>query len=162
MNVLSSLMQGFELENFLPGMSSYLGGFIFWMFFLMLIGPVVMILLGVLYRFYPRQELNHKLGFRLHHKITAANVWAYTQNLAGMAYMLVGGVLAGLSIVIGTVLAIISVYALVVGALIIVIIETLLTAALWLGINMVVDDIFDDRGQQRKGSKYAKIKFLKP
>lgn len=160
--VLSSFLQGFELEKLLPSMPTYLGGFIFWMFFLILLGPLVMLGFGALYRYKPTQEINHKMGFRLNRKITAQNVWDYTQRLAGTAYLLVGGAMAGAFALVGIALAIINTYALVVGTLVMVIIEAVLIAGLWLGINLVVSDIFDDNGNVRKASKYAKIKFLKP
>ncbi len=49
-----------------------------------LIGPVIMLLLGLWYFFLPPKEANHRAGFRTWFGMGSVEAWLFTQKVAGI------------------------------------------------------------------------------
>lgn len=58
-----------------------------------LIGPLVMLVLGLWYLLLPPKEANHKAGFRTYFGMGSVEAWRFTQKIAGLSWSAIGLVL---------------------------------------------------------------------
>ena len=84
------------LDAIIPKLDALLQDMRFWIGFAMLIGPIILILLGVFYVFLAPKEANHRLGYRTYFGMGSVTAWRFTQRLAGYVW-------GGLGIVLGIV-----------------------------------------------------------
>lgn len=87
------------LDALIPNLEKLLGNIRSWMGVAMLIGPVIFIIMGLVYFFLAPPEANHKLGYRTYFGMGSVNAWKYTQKLAGIVWGGLGIVLAVVAIV---------------------------------------------------------------
>ena len=151
-----------SLEQILPALSSFLGGIKFLMVLMMLAGPLVMLYLGLKYYYKAPQEVDYEWGFRTYFALTTPDIWSCTQKIAGKTWMLLGGAMSVLALVMSVVLCFFSARAVTVGAVWIVSIELLLTVVSWFVINTIILKIYDKNGKRRTGADVRVHKFLKP
>ena len=55
-----------------------------------LAGPILLLILGVIYFFIPPREANHRFGFRTYFGMGSVEAWRFTQKVAGLLYSLLG------------------------------------------------------------------------
>ena len=60
---------------------------------LLLAGPVMMVVMGLLYCFAAPREANHHFGFRCYYGMGSVEAWRYTQKVAGITWISLGLVL---------------------------------------------------------------------
>ena len=60
---------------------------------LVILGPVVMIILGLLYIFAAPKEANHHFGYRCYFGMGSEKAWQYTQRIAGVTWTVMGAVM---------------------------------------------------------------------
>ena len=104
---------------------------------LVLIGPLLLIGLGAWYHFLPRTKINDPLGFQGLRRIEDKKTWMYAQRLAGLGYGILG---IALFVVFGVLcLFFIAMTPDVIATctFVCVIIELLLTLAVWLGVQFL-------------------------
>ena len=93
MDKIMSFLKNFELGDVLPDASTITNQMRTWLTVFMLIGPVLLIILGVWFYFFPRKLMNDEMGFcglfRTKHK----KAWQYSQALSGLCYGILGIVL---------------------------------------------------------------------
>ena len=58
-----------------------------------LAGPVLILVLGLIYWFCPPKEANHRLGYRFWWGMGSVEAWQFTQKAAGIAFSVLGFVL---------------------------------------------------------------------
>ena len=51
-----------------------------------LIGPILLLVLGLIYCFIPPKEANHKFGFRTYFGMGSVEAWRFTQRIAGITF----------------------------------------------------------------------------
>lgn len=51
-----------------------------------LIGPILLLVLGLIYFFIPPKEANHKFGFRTYFGMGSVEAWQFTQKVGGLAF----------------------------------------------------------------------------
>lgn len=78
------------LDAIIPELSVLLADIRFWLGFAMLIGPILLILLGIYYYFLAPEEANHKAGYRTHYGMGSVAAWRFTQGLAGKVWGFTG------------------------------------------------------------------------
>ena len=59
----------------------------------MLVGPVLMVVFGLLYMFKAPKEANYRFGFRTYFGMGSTEAWQYTQRIAGLVFTALGGAL---------------------------------------------------------------------
>ena len=59
----------------------------------LLAGPVIFLILGLLYLFATPKEANYKFGYRCYFGMGSVNAWRYSQRLAGIVFTGVGLIL---------------------------------------------------------------------
>ena len=66
---------------------------------LLMAGPVLMVIMGLLYRFAAPKEANHHFGYRCYFGMGSVQAWRFTQRLAGTTWIVLG-VILGIAMVI--------------------------------------------------------------
>ena len=87
------LMDGFEPASLLPELDSIFSKFEPAARILVLVGPVVLILMGLMYLFAVPKEANYYLGSRCYYGMGSVEAWRFTQRLAGIVFGALGVVL---------------------------------------------------------------------
>jgi uncharacterized membrane protein len=150
MDDILSLLQDFDVANFLPAPDKFLNSLEGWVRLLILAGPLVMLALGAWYYFAPPKEANHAAGFRTYYSMGSVKAWLFAQKLAGMAYMALGGVLTVLMLIVSLFFNGEKAMAMITAALICVILEVILVAAVWVVLNILIMKAYDKDGNPRK------------
>ena len=141
------------LDALIPNLENLLGDIRSWMGIAMIIGPVIFIVMGLVYYFLAPPEANHKLGYRTYFGMGSVSAWKFTQKFAGIVW---GGL--------GIVLAIVAIsgWAVMVGqelsnatstALTILIIEAVAAVLAFLTVEITVLMRYDINGSLRKKKK---------
>lgn len=150
MDDILSLLQDFNVANFLPEPEVYLNSLEGWIRLIVLAGPLVLLGLGLWYYFAPPKEANHSAGFRNYWGMGSVEAWRFAQKLAGMGYTVLGGALTVIMLVVSLFFNGESALAMANAAVICVTIELILTLALWIVISALVYRAYDKDGNRRK------------
>lgn len=94
---IKELMDGFDPAALLPELDTVFGKIELVCRIAVMIGPVLLILLGLTYLFLAPKEANHYLGYRCYFGMGSVQAWRFTQKLSGT-------VLGGLGLVLTAVM----------------------------------------------------------
>ena len=150
MDKITAIFESLDFAKLLPQMDRLLGVILTVARVAVLIGPIVMVVLGLWYFFLPPKEANHRAGFRTYFGMGSVEAWLFTQKLAGIA-------IGGAGLVLGVVMVIISVgFG---GKDLMVVAESAIRCLIWqavialvvyLGISVTAAILFDAKGNRRK------------
>ena len=90
---IKSLMDGFDPAALLPDLSDLFGSLATLCRFAVMIGPVVLLILGLAYLFLSPREANYYFGYRCYFGMGSVQAWRFTQRIAGMLFGGVGLIL---------------------------------------------------------------------
>ena len=90
---LTEVLEGSDLGAMLPDLNAIMDKMAPIMRVALLAGPIILLVLGLLYLFASPKEANYKFGYRCYFGMGSVNAWRYSQRLAGVLYILVGLVL---------------------------------------------------------------------
>ena len=90
---LSSLLEEADLSGLLPDLTNIVDRMAPMMKVALLAGPVIFLVLGLLYLFATPKEANYKFGYRCYFGMGSVRAWRYSQRLAGILYSAVGLIL---------------------------------------------------------------------
>lgn len=93
MEALKALMEDFDPAAILPDLSTFLGKLEMVMRIAVMIGPLVLLGLGLLYFLAAPKEANYKLGYRFFWGMSSVESWQFTQRLAGIVWGILGLIL---------------------------------------------------------------------
>ena len=144
------LMDGFEPASLLPELDSIFSKFEPAARILVLVGPVVLILMGLMYLFAVPKEANYYLGYRCYYGMGSVEAWRFTQRLAGIVFGALGVVLLITMVVISGGFAKLEVMDLLWRTIYCVGGEAAAALIATLAVNIVVTIRFDSRGDLRK------------
>ena len=99
MEAITGFLEDFDFAKLLPEIGKFMSSLRFWMNFIMLLGPVVLLIFGVCYYFRPVEEPSEKLGFRVRCAMGSTEAWLFAQKQAGMVWMYLGGAMTVISVV---------------------------------------------------------------
>ena len=91
---LTSLLEGADLSKLLPELDGIVDKMVPIMKVALLVGPVIFLILGLLYLFATPKEANYKFGYRCYFGMGSVKAWCYTQRLAGLVFTGVGLILS--------------------------------------------------------------------
>ena len=94
---IKELMDGFDPAALLPELDTVFGKIELVCRIAVMIGPVLLLLLGLTYLFLAPKEANHYLGYRCYFGMGSVQAWRFTQKLSGI-------VLGGLGLVLTAVM----------------------------------------------------------
>lgn len=145
---LTALLEGFDLTKIVPDLDTFLGRLEMTVRLAVLIGPLVLLGLGIWYYFAPPKEANHLAGFRSYISMGSVEVWRYAQRIAGMIWGVLG---AGLTVIMGLVSLIFSgkeAITMISAGFVCVVIEAVLVLAGYIAIQMLIRKHFDREGNR--------------
>ena len=150
MNKITELMDNLDLSKLVPelnGLMEKASSIAGWV---VMIGPLLLIALGLIYFFKAPKEANHSFGFRTYFGMGSVEAWRYTQRLAGL-------VLGALGILLTVIMGIICLtwggkdtLQILDKAAVCLIWEVALTFAAYLGIVIHISLRYDKYGNRRK------------
>lgn len=156
MEAIVSLLKNMDLAKLLPELDAFIGTLKFWLLVMILAGPLLLLIFGLLYYYKPPKEANHALGFRTYFTMGSIEVWQFAQKIAGICWMFLGGGLTVVMLVVGLILNANTAYVMAVGAIWCVSIELVLVIVSWVGIHLVVMKFFDKDGNRRPNVSFKK------
>lgn len=150
---LKQFMDSFDPEALLPELSEVFGNLATVCRFAVMIGPVVLLILGLSYLFLSPKEANYYWGYRCYFGMGSVHAWRFTQRMAGI---LLGGLGLVLTIVMYTVsgsFAGMEVTDMVWKAVDCLVWQAVLALLATLVINLTAAFRFDRKGEYRKKKK---------
>ena len=145
-----------DLGKFVPEMTDVLEKTRFLVKFSVLAGPILLLVIGLMYLLFPPKEANHKLGFRTYFGMGSVEAWRFSQKLAG-------AVLGGLGLILTIVMVLIvngfrgmEMEPMIMLSGKCILWEIGLAVISWLGINITVTVFFDRKGNRRRDKKKQK------
>ena len=93
MEALTSFFDNFDLAKFVPPIDAILSKLVPIMTWSVVIGPVILLVLGLVYLFLPPKEANHRFGFRTWFGMGSVEAWRFTQKIAGLVWGSLGLIL---------------------------------------------------------------------
>lgn len=90
---IKKLMDGFHPEELLPDLSRLFGSLATLCRIAVMIGPVVLLVLGLAYLLLSPKEANYYFGYRCYFGMGSIHAWRFTQHLAGMLFTAAGLIL---------------------------------------------------------------------
>ena len=144
------LMDNFDPASLLPDLSTVVGKVEFITRIAVLAGPIVLLVLGLLYLFAAPKEANYRFGYRCYFGMGSEEAWCFTQRFAGLIWAVLGLVLTIVMLIITGSFA---------GNPIMEIIGSGIKCLLWeaglilvsiLGINTLVMLCYDRKGMRRR------------
>ena len=94
---IKELMDGFDPASLLPQLDTVFGKVELVCRVIVMIGPALLLLLGLLYLFLTPREANHYIGYRCYFGMGSVNAWRFTQRIAGIVF-------GGLGLILGVVM----------------------------------------------------------
>ena len=92
---IKELMDGFDPASLLPQLDTVFGKVELVCRVIVMIGPALLLLLGLVYLFLTPREANHYIGYRCYFGMGSVNAWRFTQRLAGIVFGGLGLILGG-------------------------------------------------------------------
>ena len=150
---IKSLMDGFDPAALLPDLSDLFGSLATLCRFAVMIGPVVLLVLGLAYLFLSPREANYYFGYRCYFGMGSVQAWRFTQRVAGMLFGGVGLILTIVMYVISGGFAGMEITQMVWKAAGCLAWQVGITLALTLLINFLAFFFFDAKGNRRRKKK---------
>lgn len=144
-NAITSLM-----DLIIPALGALLSDLRTWLTVAVLLGPILLLVIGLLYFFLPPKEANHKFGYRTYFGMGSIQAWRFTQWLAGLVWGVLGIGLTVAMVVVCIVNRGSAVDAFSAVALICLAVQAGLVLLGWLGIEITVAICYDKDGRARK------------
>ena len=95
---LKGLMDGLDPAALMPDLTTMIGKVELVLRIAVVLGPVVLLAMGLLYFFLPPKEANHYFGYRCFFGMGSLDAWRFTQRLAGLIFGALG---LGLTVIMG-------------------------------------------------------------
>ena len=153
---LKSLMDDFDPASLLPELDSIMGWIQFIVRLAVVIGPVVLLVMGLAYLFMSPKEANYYFGYRCFFGMGSVEAWRFSQRLAGIVWGLLGLVLTIVMVLVGGGFQSMETMDMLWKAVRCLLWEAGLTAVSCLVINTVVASYFDGKGGRRRKKHHAK------
>jgi len=150
---IKELMDGFDPASLLPELESIFSTLAAICRAAVLVGPIVLLVLGLAYLFLSPKEANYYFGYRCYYGMGSVQAWRFTQRLAGVVLGGLGLVLTFTMLLLSNGFAGMQAMDMAWRALGCVIWECALTIVAVLSNNGIVTMTFDARGEYRKKNK---------
>lgn len=93
MDKITELLNSFSLEKYIPKLDT-VEGWVQWLVSLAVrVGPLCILILGLVYLLIPPKEANRKAGYRTYFGMGSVMAWRFTQRVAGIIMTVVGLIL---------------------------------------------------------------------
>lgn len=153
---IKEMMDAFDPASLLPDLSQLFGSLATVCRFAVLIGPIVMLVLGLAYLFLSPKEANYYFGYRCYYGMGSIQAWRFTQRFAGLIFGGVGLILLLLMLWISGGFAGMEVTDMVWRAFSCLLWQAGAALAATLAVNLTAAALFDRKGALRKREKKEK------
>ena len=153
MDQLASLIQNFEPESLLPQLEDVLGWIELAVRVAVMIGPIVLLVMGLAYLFLSPKEANHYFGYRTYFGMGSVHAWRFTQRIAGVTLGALGLILTVIMAIICGSFGRMDVMDMVWKAVSCLVWEAVLALIVNVAIALAAFLLFDRKGEYRKGKK---------
>lgn len=150
---IKTLLDGFDPAALLPDLSKVFGSLAPLCRIAILIGPVVVLLLGLSYLLLSPKEANYYLGYRCYFGMGSEYAWRFTQRLAGMLFTGAGLVLTVVMFALSVSFPYMQLTDMVWKAAVCLLVELAVSVLLILTVNISAALHFDRKGKHRKKRK---------
>ena len=147
------LMDAFDPASLLPELDPILDKLAWIARIVVLLGPGVMLLMGLVYLLATPKEANYYIGYRCYYGMGSVEAWCFTQRLAGIVFAALGLVSGIAVLLISGSFAGMDTMALLWKAVYCVLAEAGLVIVSCLTINTVVALRYDGKGYERKNKR---------
>lgn len=147
---IKQLMDGFDPASLLPNLDTMLGKTAFLMRILVLVGPIILLALGVAYLLVSPREANYHFGYRCYFGMGSEEAWRFTQRIAGLVWGGLGLVLTVVMLLISGSFGKLEPMDMVWKAVWCGVWEAVLIALACIGINITVAVFFDRSGRRKR------------
>ena len=153
MEKITEILESIDFSKLVPDLGTFLGNIQLIAKICVMIGPLILLGLGMIYLLIPPDEANHKAGFRTYFGMGSVQAWHFTQRLAGI-------VLSSLGLILSIVMWAISrgfpekeISQLIDTAALCLIWQGGLVLLSYLGISVTAMVMFDRKGDRRRNKK---------
>lgn len=126
MDALFSALKEFDFEKMLPELGAYVGGLKFWAWVLVMVGPVLLLVLGIRYSKNPPSDVNCSWAYANKRIKSDRALWEKAHREAGKTWIALGAVLTAAGLICGILFLIVNALAAATIALWVVVIELVL------------------------------------
>ena len=147
---IKALLDGFDPGALLPDLSKVFSSLVPICRIAVLIGPVVVLLLGLSYLILTPKEANYYLGYRCYFGMGSEYAWRFTQRLAGWLFTATGLVLTTVAFVISVSFPYMQLTDMVWRAASCLVVELIASVLLILIVNLSAAYHFDRKGRHRR------------
>ena len=150
---IKEIMDGFDPGALLPDLSTVISNAAIICQIAVMVGPVILLLMGLAYLFLAPKEANHYFGYQCYYGMGSVQAWRFTQRLAGIILGVLGLGLTIAMFIMGSKFETMETMAMVTAAAKSLILQAVLTALSMIAINLTDMFLFDRRGQVRRKNK---------
>ena len=150
---IKELMDGFDPAAMLPELGSVFGSLTTVCRTAVIIGPIILLALGLGYLFFAPKEANYYFGYRCYFGMGSVHAWRFTQRMAGVLFSALGLALTIIMLVISGGFGGMEVLDMVWKAVDCLIWQAVLVLIATIAINLTAALKFDRRGEYRKKKK---------
>ena len=155
---IKELMDAFDPAALLPELDSILELTTTVCRIAVLIGPLILLILGLAYLFLAPREANHYFGYRCYFGMGSVEAWRFTQRIAGMVLGILGLILTGVALVLSGGFAGMEMMDMVWRAFWFLVWQAALTLIANAGIWFAAAFFFDGKGYRRRKAKARTLK----
>jgi len=148
MDALFGLLKEFDFDKLLPEMDTFLGKMTALSRLFVLLGPILVLALGAVYFFRPSKS-PRGFGFRSYYVTGSSEAWRFAQRFAGMSFMILGGVLTVVMLVVSLFFGGMDAVGMATAVLVCVCVELAMIVGVHVLINLQVLKYFDKDGNRK-------------
>lgn len=150
---LKKIMDGIDPAEMLPELDGMFGNLATLCRWAVMIGPVVMLVLGLSYLFLSPKEANYYFGYRTYFGMGSVNAWRFTQRIAGMIFGALGLILTVVMLIVSGGFGAMEVTPMVWRAIACLVWEAAAALIATLTVNGLAMYFFDRKGEYRRKPK---------
>jgi len=150
---IKELMDAFDPAALLPELDSVFGKVLLACRVAVMVGPLLLLALGLVYLFLTPREANHYVGYRCYFGMGSVQAWRFTQRLAGIGFAALGLILSIVTFLASAGFPELAMESLVFRSARLLLIQAGLALLLNIGITLTTAIVFDRKGEYRGRKK---------
>lgn len=148
MVVLTSLFRDFDIAEYLPTIDELLGKISNWCWLFIMIAPALLLAFGLKFFFLPAKN-PRGVGFRNYFVTGSEESWQFAQKIAGLSWMVVGGLLVVIGLIMGAFLKAMDPIKMITTVIVYLCVQLALVILLYIGVITVTLKFYDKNGNPR-------------
>lgn len=146
-------MEDFDISGLLPEYDSFINGLDMFIRICVVVGPLILLGLGLYYLLAAPKEANHSSGYRFRYGMAKVRSWRFMQYLAGIVYSVVGLIMTIVMVILCIMLHQLNLMDMAVEAIRLISWQAGIILVATIGINVTMVVLFDSEGNRRSDFK---------